>query len=118
VQGGVDIDTYTGAACQQWQLRSEGAHSYQLANYGGTLGTTACAATRGAAVGVGRHSGDCADWYLDPVGDGSFRISHRPTGLAVDVGGCSGAPGTGVDVWRYWSSSRGTCQQWQLTPVR
>jgi len=117
-KAGVDIDTYAGAACQQWQLRSAGGHSYQLVNHGGTLGTAACATTRGAAVDVGRHAGECADWYLDPVGDGSFRISHRLTGLALDVGGCRAAPGTGLDAWPYWSSSRDTCQQWQLTPAR
>jgi hypothetical protein len=115
---GVHIQAYTGAGCQQWELRSAGQHAYRLVTRGGTLGTAGCATTRGTVVDVGRHPGACAQWYLDPVGDSSFRISHRPTGLALDVGGCGAAPGTAVDVWPYWSSARGTCQQWQLTPVR
>lgn len=112
----VNIDTYTGAACQQWDLRHAGNGTYRLSVHGKTLGT--CATARGAAVDVGPHPAGCATWYLDPVGDGSMRISHARTGLALDVGGCSAAPGTGVDVWPYWSSGRHTCQQWQLTPVR
>lgn len=121
-QAGGDVRqaTPSDAACQRWKLDPVGDGWYRLiAKHSGlVLDVDGCSTTNGANVQQWTWmDNNCQRWKLERVSanhlaNGSYRLTAKHSGQALQVTGCSASDGAFVQQWP-WSGA--TCQIWQAT---
>jgi hypothetical protein len=109
-----DIETYTGAASQQWKLTYLGGGAYKIVGTGSgkALDVTGQSVAPGALIDIYTDNGQQnQQWVIEPSSGGYCTVQGVQSGLMLDVQGNHTAPGTPVD---QWTSTGANNQQWEF----
>ncbi|GAA3544046.1 RICIN domain-containing protein [Kribbella ginsengisoli] len=111
------------AASQQWILRAavnddqlDGTFRVRAVRGGKVFDVEDCDLSEGADLRTWdeEDGSECQQWQVKPLGDDVYQLVAPSTGQLVQIEGCSGLPGTSIEVMKAGASS---CQRWRIEPA-
>jgi len=105
---------WEGSSCQRWTAQHSGDGYYYLhpqSQSSACMILTGTVADPGANIVQGNCSGDVAQWFFDPLDDGTMRLVSRASGHVAVPDFCQLGNGTNVQQWEWLDND---CQRFTL----